>query len=384
LVDDVRQYFQFQRIEYPIRKINESRVVLTSYYDKKVNVTRSEMESDNFNNWLIKQISLQAQAGKLEVSTANLIDRSVKMPRYVTILSRKFRTIKVLNEPNGLTFNFDTAGIIEKHPEWKIYLKEQTWVVGEYKGKPLIINNFGIVELGDVTMGSFEELIGIDLSKANIEHAVINISGFKYPAGVVLCYYFGIDRLLKLLKTEYRTIPAGQRYRLAPDEYSIKFNDEQLIFNKRDALSRLVFGGMSKLENTVNFSRGDLNGGGVWVPLMGNPKVRPQHFKEMRNMFNLFIDPITKQRLKDGGYSTSFHYLIIDALKMLLTDHTRSEVEIEEQLIIGYERFVSHIYSELCKSNRQQNKKRVIQVTKRLTLIQTQSSPTSLPTVQLL
>lgn len=355
LVDDVRQYSQFQRIEFPIRKITERHVVLTSHYDKKVNITRSDLEADNYNNWLVRQIVIQSQLKKLTISTANLIDRSVVMPRYVTMLARKFRIIEVNNQqPHSLVFNFDTLGILKEHPEWKSLCKADSWVVGIYAGKPMIINNSGIVSIvGGSTLGTFEELVGVDMTKSPLEYAVVNIGGFQYPAGVVLCYYFGIDKLLKVLKSEYRTIPAGQRYKLFPDEYSLKFNDEQLIFNKRDALSRLVFGGISKLDNTVNFSRGDLNTAGVWVPLMGNPKVRPQHFTEMRNMFNLFIDPITKERLKGAGYSTSFHYLIIDAMKMLLTDNTRHEVEIEEQLIIGYERIVSHVYSEMCKSNRQ-------------------------------
>lgn len=354
LVDGVKQYFQFQRIEKPIRKINERRVVLTSYYDKKVNITRSEMVVDDYGSWLIRQIKIRAVEKKLTVSNANLIDRSIKCPRYVTMLNRKFKSIKVNDDVHGLEFNFDTESILEKYPDWKQYNKEDQWVIGDYRKRPLIIDGFGIVSVvGGATMGSFEELVGVDMRRSPIEHAVINIGGYLFPAGVVLCYYFGIDKLLKVLKSEYRTIPAGQRYKLSGEEYALTFNDEQLIFNKRDALSSLVFGGMAKLSGMANFSRADLNSRGVWVPLMADPKVRPQHFKEMKNMFDLFIDPITKERLANMGYSVSFHYLLIDGLKMLLNDYTRHEVELEEQLIIGYERFVSHIYSELCKSNRQ-------------------------------
>ena len=353
LVDGVKQYFQFQRIEKPIRKINESRVVLTSYYDKKVNVTRSEMEADNYGSKLIRQIALLSEAKKLTVSNANLIDRSIKCPRYVTMLNRKYRMIKVNDDPHGLEFNFDTDALIEKHPEWKSLKKETSWPVGEYRGKPMTIDTFGVVYLDGTAMGSFEELVGVDAGKLPIEHAVINVNGYKFPAGVVLCYYFGIDKLLKVLRPTYRTIPAGQRYKLAGDEFSLNFNDEMLVFSKREGIASLVFGGMAKLSNMVNFSRSDLNSRGVWVPLMADPKVRPQHFNEMKNMFDLFIDPITKVRLRNMGYSVSFHYLLIDAIKLLLNDFTTHEVELDEQLIVGYERFVSHIYSELCKSNRQ-------------------------------
>lgn len=354
LVDGVKSYFQFQRMEKPIRKIAEDKVVLTSHYDKKVNINRSEFAADNYGSAFIKQILLKAKQKYLKVSIGSLVDRSVRCPRYFTMLSRKFKTITVLEgEHAGTELNFDTHHILEKHPDWKVYLKEDSWVIGEHKGKVLTIDEFGIIKLGGVTLDGIEELLGVDMKRLPIEYVVVNVNGYRFPAGVVLCYYFGIDKLLQILKTEYRTIPAGQRYKLEPGEYSLKFNDEQLVFDKRDRLSTLVFGGMTKLANLSNFSRVDLNKRNIWVPLMGDPKVRPNHFQEMRNMYDLFIDPITKKRLTDMGYSTDFHYLIIDAVKLLLNDHTRHEVEIEEQNIIGYERFVSHLYSEFCKSNRQ-------------------------------
>lgn len=352
-VDGVKSYFQFQRTEKPIRKINERRVVLTSLYDKKVNITRSEMVVDDYGKWLIKQIVLGNANGKLTTSNASLIDRSVKCPRYVTLLNRKFRSIKVNTDPFDLTFNFDTHALLEQHPEWKIYCKETIWPIGEYKKKVLTIDNYGIVSLAGTVMGSLEELLGIMMNKSPIEYAVVNVNGYLFPVGVMLCYYFGIDKLLKVLKPTYRSIPAGQRYKLLEDEFSLVFNDEQLIFSKREQIAALIFGGMVKLNNLSNCSRSDLNGTGIWVPLMGDPRVKPTHFKEMRNMFDLFIDPITKERLQVMGYSTSFHYLVIDAVKLLMTDYTRHEVELEEQNVIGYERFVHHIYSELCKSNRQ-------------------------------
>lgn len=356
-VDGVKSYFQFQRIEKPIRKIAEDRVVLTSHYDKKVNVTRSAFVADNYGNELIKRIQLLARQKKLFISIGNLINRDVVSPRYVTMLSRKFKTIVVPYEGGTLDFNFDTHGLLLEHPEWAKYNKKDSWVVGVKDNQPLLIDDYGNVSIGNNNIGVLETLLGVDMGKLPVEYSVINVGGYKFPSGVVLCYYFGIDELLKVLKARYRTIPSGQRYKLDKDEYSLDFNDERLIFNKRDRLTALIFGGMTKLNNMINFSRADLNKRGIWVPLMGDPKVRPNHFNEMKNMFDLFIDPITKTRLKEMGYSTTFHHLLIDAVKMLTNDHTRHEVELEEQLVVGYERFVSHIYSEFCKSNRQYQSK---------------------------
>jgi hypothetical protein len=59
--------------------------------------------------------------------------------------------------------------------------------------------------------------------------------------------------------------------------------------------------------------------------------------------------------------------LLIEAVKLLLTDYTRHEVELEEQRIVGYERFAGQIYGELCKSIRKyqmkgDNRKHVVEV----------------------
>jgi hypothetical protein len=138
----------------------------------------------------------------------------------------------------------------------------------------------------------------------------------------------------------------SQRPKLADDEYVIKFSDEYLVLNKRERLSSMILGGLVKLSNISNFSRSDLNNNGVWFPLMADPKVKPAHFKEMKNLFDLFIDPITKDELVKYKYPTSFHYLLIEAVKLLLTDYTRHEVELEEQRIVGYERFAGQIYGK--------------------------------------
>jgi len=349
-VDGVKSHLQLQRMELPIRKIDASTVLLTSHYDRQLMVTRSKKVVDDLGVWLKKQILLRAGADKtITLSRGTGRNRDYNGPRIYSILASRFQWINV----GGYMLDFRIDKLLEEYPEYKKFTKPEMFLVGVKDKKPITIDSYGNLYLDGVEFNTFEGLMGINFRKAPNEHAVINISGYLFPLGVVLCYYFGIDQLLKITKATTRAVPMGTNPKLADDEYAIQFNDEYLIFNRREKLSTLIFGGLPKLNNISNFSRSDLNNQGVWGPLMGDPKVRPSQFLEMNLLYKMFIDPVTKDQLKRMGYSESFHYLLIDAAKLLETDYTRHEVELEEQRFVGYERFAGHFYKVLVGASRQ-------------------------------
>lgn len=357
-VDGVKQHLQLQRMELPIRKIDELKVALTSYYDRKLMVSRSKKVVDDGGLWMVKQIRAKGVVDKegksfLTYSLGSAFNKEFVSPRVYSLLAKKFKNIVV----GDFELNFKIDELLAKYPEYKKYTKKESFLVGVKDDKPLWVDDFGNLYHGDVEINTLEGLLGISTAKAPIEHCVMNVSGYLFPIGVILCYYFGIDQLLEIVKATTRTVPMGVRPKLSSDEFAIAFVDEYLIFNRREKLVSLIFGGMTKLNNIGNFTRTDLNDRGVWVPLMGDPKVKPQQFKEMKNLFDMFIDPITKDELKRLGYSTTFSYLLIDAVRLLETDYTRHEVELEEQRVVGYERFAGHVYRELIKSMRQYRNK---------------------------
>ena len=353
MIDGVKNHMQHQRREKPLRKISPEKVALTSYYDRKLMISRSAKMVDNLSTWMVKQIALQSKARGYTFSKGSGFSRHYVSPRIYSMLAKQYKYIKV----GDTTLDFQIEDLLAKHPEFKQYTKKERFLIGVKGNQPLTIDPYGNLYQGETETGTIEDLLGIDLKKAPLEHAVINISGYPFPLGVVLCYYFGIDKLLKTIKATTRTVPIGTRPKLASDEYAIQFNDEYLIFNRREKLTTLIFGGMPRLNNIGNFSRSDLNNNAIWPALMGDPKVRPSQFQEMKNLFDLFIDPITKEELQKMHLSDSFHYLLIDAAKALDNDYARHEVEIEEQRVVGYERFAGHMYTEFCRANRQYRNK---------------------------
>jgi hypothetical protein len=352
-VDGVKTHMQLQRRELPIRKIDRAKVALSSYYPNRLMVTRSKKVAQDLGVWMSKQIMAQGDAGNLTFNRGNKFDQSLPSPRVYSALATRFQWIKA----GEYTFDFRVHNLLAEYPDFKKYLKKDNFLIGVKDGKPLTTDSYGNIYIDGVELGTLEGLMGISLAKAPIEFASINIGGFLFPIGVVLCYYFGIDTLLAVTKATTRSVPNGTRPKLSEDEYAIAFNDEYLIFNRREKFAAMIFGGLVGLGNISNFSKSDLNNNGVWGPLMADPKVKTRHFREMKNLFDLFIDPITKEQLQKLGYADSFHYLLLDAVQLLETDQTRHEVELEEQRIVGYERFAGHIYSEMCEANRRYHNK---------------------------
>lgn len=351
-IDNVKSYFQLQRMEKPIRKISSTAVQLTSYYDKpRIIVERSPRVVDRYDRWLRLRVINAARLNKdISITLGSYPSKEKGMCYYYSILASRFKEISV----KGYDLNFDTKSVIGDDPVGKELCNESCWVVGKNAKGYITIDSTGMLSVNNQeTIGYFEQLLDIDLRKAPLPLTTININGYKFPVVIVLSYWMGFSNLLKLLNVEYRVVEPNKRPELEPDEYVINFADERMIFNRRDELSTLVISGLSKIKNIANYSRSYLDDPNVWFPLMDDPRIKPTHFKEMTQIFDMFIDPITKRLLAKEGYPTVMNELVISAIKLLLTEYAPAETEITEQRFVGYERFSGHIYRELCTSVRQ-------------------------------
>ncbi|AEV89715.1 putative virion-associated RNA polymerase beta subunit [Pseudomonas phage OBP] len=352
-MNGVKSYAQLMRMEAPIRKISPTKVALTSYYDKKVMVERSTKAVDDFGRWLKASIIERSYVDKsIRVSLGGFKPPKDQVCYYYSILASRFKAI----ETPLYHFDFDTTNLVTTKA-WAKLCNDKSWVIGKQGEHPIIIDNAGLVTIDGVEKGYIEELLGLNIVKAPIPCATVNVNGFKFPAVVVLSYWTGFSNLLKMLKADYRTVDPDQRPQLAADEYLVSFADERLIFNRRDELTTLILSGLRKLPNLHNFSRSHLDDPNVWFSLIGDPRVKPTHFKEMTLLYDMFIEPIMKRLLEEKGYPVVMDELVIEACKLLLNNESKHEIEITEQRFVGYERFAGHVYREQVKATRQYRNK---------------------------
>jgi hypothetical protein len=353
-INGVKMYAQLMRMELPIRKISPTKVSLTSYYDKKVMVERSTMKADDFAVWLRKSIIEKSYLDKsIQVSLGGYKPPKEKVCYYYSILASRFKSI-ITPE---FEFDFDTVKLVGDDKALARLCNEESWLIGFSEDKPILIDSSGLVSVDGENKGYLEEILGINIAKAPVPMATININGYKFPAVVVLSYWVGFNNLMNMLKVEYRSLDPNTRPNLSADEYVVSFADERLVFNRRDELATLIMAGLRKLPSLNNFSRSNLDDPNVWFSLIGDPRVKPSHFKEMSLIYDMFIDPITKRLLEKGKYPTIMDGLVIEAVKMMLNNESKSEIEISEQRFVGYERFAGHIYREMVLSTRQYRNK---------------------------
>lgn len=351
-INGVKSYMQIQRMEKPVRKISPISVQLTSYYDKpRIIIERSKRVVDDYPRWLRLRIINAAKLDKsIKVVLGSYSSHEKGMCYYYSILASRFKELEV----QGHHFVFDTHSVIGDDPVGKELCNEESWVVGKTKNGYLTIDNTGMVMVNNQDpIGYIESLFNIDLKKAPLPVATINIGGYKFPVVIVLSYWMGFENLLKALNVEYRTEEPNKRIELEKDEYVIPFADEKLVFNRRDELTTLIISGLLKIKTISDYSRSYLDDPNIWYSLMDDPKVKPSQFREMSQIYDMYIDPITKRLLEKDGYPVIMDQLVIAALKLLLTQYAPAETEITEQRFVGYERFSGHLYREMCRAARQ-------------------------------
>lgn len=354
MIDGNKSYLQNQRMELPIRKVRHDEVMLSSFYGTRLSLKRSRMVKDDYHLWLLRQIIKGDKINGYQIALGRSKTSHLKVPQLYYTLAAKFKSIAF----DDMTFVFSMDTLIEEDPAIEKLNSPDSVVIGKKGDKYITLDAFNNVYVGDELKGGFTELVKIDQRKAPVDMVSLLLNNVNFPIVILLCYYFGIDKLLQVTKANYRVVPSNEKTVLTNDEFKVVFNDETLVFNRNDRVTTLIFGGLVGLKNLSNFNRVDLNNNDNLLTVMGSEsKAKITHFYEMERLYRLFIDPITKDELIRLKYSVDFDYLLLDAVELLKDSYHRNEVEIEEQRISGYERLVGHMYTQLCRANREYGNK---------------------------
>lgn len=347
----------------PIRKVSSFRVALTSYYGK-VFVERSQRSVNNYGKWLESKLLVKAlddnDSDIIESRTSNVFKSTNKTPRVYSILARTFKSFKTEYYSFFLEHEkrFDKFG--EKVLEAE---KEGGVVIGEtIKGKKALIvvddqdTFYEFNEQGLKPIGKIEEILNIDTSNSPVEISELKIFNKFIPIGVVFGYHIGLENLLKLLKANYRRVNVGERYNLSNTEFAVKFSDEILIFDKDDKLVSLVVGGFNLYHRSIKqYSVYDFDRKDVYGSVLDANKIGSRYIREMNQLKDLFVDPITRDLLVEMDEPTDWLGLLMRSSELLLTDYSPSETDLNWMRIKGYERIAGNVYGELIKSIRQFN-----------------------------
>ena len=359
-----------QRGDLPIRKISPNTVALTSYYGK-IFARRSEKRVNDYGQWIRNSIMAMGLDNENDVVSriqpSDVFVNDYACPKLFSSIAMSFRGF-ILNPARYsrttgrvmFEMNFD-AGKREQFFGVEAiaeYEKDGSVLCGtNVKGQFLVMDKnetFYIGENGNLTVyGTIEDMLGLDAEKAPVEFAELKIMGKAIPIGVVLGYELGLEKLTKLLKVTPRRVPAGSRTNLGSHEYALVFSDETLIFSKDDKKASIILAGFNEFHKGIrNYSVYEFDKRGVYLNVLETAGIGVRFLHELDLMYQMFIDPITRELLVEMKEPTDFRGLLLRSCELLMSDQHPHELDPAYMRIKGYERMAGAVYSELVKAIR--------------------------------
>jgi hypothetical protein len=373
MANGIKYRMRKQRGDLPIRKIAPDRVALTSYYGK-VFASRSSKRVNDYGNWLRNNIMAmgldETNQTVTNLQPADVFDNLFEAPRLYSAIAMGFRqfTLKPYMYPKTpgsgrFEMFFDHTKREEFFGKDAMKLEKDgmiligheianDWFMLMDKDSNIHVKSkYGLTEYS-----TFEMMLNLDAYKAPVEFAVLKVLGEDIPLGVVLGYELGLERLMKFLGVTPRRVPAGQRVNLAVNEYSVVFSDESLVFKKEDRKAALVLGGFNEYHKAIRkFSVYEFDRRGVYLNVLESVGAGMRYLREIDLLYQMFIDPITRDLLIEMKEPTDFRGLLMRCCELLLTDQHPSELDPAFMRIKGYERMAGAVYSEIVRSIRVHN-----------------------------
>lgn len=331
------------RRDKPIRKVNDNKVALTSYFGK-VFMNRSDKGKYNFDKWLLNQIELSVIDGKIGKPTYGVCSHpDMDLPRELVVLCTRYRSIRL--KERGMTIDLEHIRPSD----------EKLFIIGkDNNGDDIYFDRLtNMVTYGKESAIPIGELLGLDETKRPVDYSEINVLGESIPVGLILARHYGISELCKKLNVQPVKLERGQHVQLSTEQWSLKFGDEIWVFPRENRIASLILGGLKKYESQIkempasSFEEKDIYGA-----ILANEGLHVRYEYELDLMEQMFVDDITEHLLEKMNEPTNFPELLIRGSELLLTGYIPTEINMDDMLIKGYERIPGMVYGELVKAMR--------------------------------
>ena len=345
--------------DYPILKIKPSRVALSSYYGKCF-ITRNENASSDLGRWLRGKIL--ARSVDVQDKTITSVGRGrnkfigVTLPRVYSAIGVEMSTFKTPTHTfywnyNDLPKFFSEAELKNK------YLKASLLIpCGRTKAGILGMDKTGIVYQvkpdGVESLGSVASIIDPALGEGPIEFTEMSIFSKRIPLMLAFMYRFGMDKAFKMLGLDVTHMSSGSRTPLGsdPNYYKFKIKDEDLYIRISDPKHSLMVGGLNSIRRLGrSYNNAAYNKKTVYATLLAQKGLGVYHLRELDLMFDMYIDPITKEVLESIEEPTHMPKLLLRANELLVDDFTPKDEKVRYK---GYERISGMVYLELVAAMR--------------------------------
>lgn len=357
----VKSYMKYQLINLPICKLDFYRVSLASNYNKTL-VERNLSPRFSFSNNLLNSIlkyNKDNPKDQIEIERHMINFKDIKLPYEYSSIGKKIRTIKSKDylfffdyKQRGTQFNIDEQMLNQYESKYGVlcgkYLKnENTFYFFNDKNEVLMVDldRDQVVEKKQL----MEFLLPLDYLNTPHEFCYLKILDKNLPIIFVLCYKYGLLKILDRLKVRYRVVESGKRLNLQPNECYIKFKDKTLIYNRYPLLKSWILNGFLYFNNIKNYTMDELEIQDTYYNLLQDKGISINYLKGIDNFYNFFIDPITRDVLEQMGEPTNPRDLLIRAVELLTTEDYKDPASIENFRLRSLEKINGIIYNEIAR-----------------------------------
>ena len=352
------------RTEKPIIKTNGTTVLLNSYYGKVfLNKANYNYSTSNVGIWFRNYLQFKNDnRHKLyDSKISNITYDTLKLPEVnLPLLYSQIARFVMGFEYNGIKFSFNYPTrfeLTDKYTEEQIVkIEDNSAILIGSKGNTLylldyannIITHNGTKATNETSIYNF---LDIDTYNMPIEYVGISIIKQYLAVVIVLGYYLGLTNLLNMLKVKYDKIDGNKRVTTTNDQYSIRFSDCKLVITKDSGISDLILGGLIAYDKiTKDYKLSDFDNKEKYRVVLHsifNMDSSIRYINEIELLESMFIDPMTKNLLKQLKEPENFPGLLIRGCEMLLNDNYKHPNDITNLVIKGYERVCGMVYKEI-------------------------------------
>jgi len=195
----------------------------------------------------------------------------------------------------------------------------------------------------------FFQLFDLKMSSPLTEWTDIKILDKKFPVGFLLAYHHGLIGLMDRLNMDYQIYPVSKQVELSNTSIVLRFNDRKIIFDRYPLRNSMIVSGLTFFD-LKQFDLEEMDHPGTYDIMLRNAGYSPNYSIGIRDTFDLFVDGITYDTLKQMGKPTTFAGLLVEATRMLQTHKHDEAASMANHRMRSFERVNAVVYNELARS----------------------------------
>lgn len=353
---------RMQRINVPICKVSPTRVALNTNYNKAL-VERNVAKAHNYYEFV--RVMLDKTEGKWSADFASQEYKDIPLPYDYSALARHIRSLTTKAFAWSFSYHDRFDGVAEnlmlelanEEANHGVYLgsggeKNEIQYFVDTQGV-LTKRNKNTKEVVDSTTIVDELFEVLDAPKKQLTEWVY-IKGLKgvskkFPVIFMLCYRYGMNAMLEYVNVDYVRYEPNERVETKPSDIILKFQDGKLVIKGVPKQISLLFAGLTDYDLS-NVLIEEMDEKDVYFDLIQQKGLPVYYLRNIDTVFDMFIDPITRDVLAQMGEPTNMRDLLIRCVSLLSTEDHKPASSSVNYRFRSYELFSAIVYKSLANA----------------------------------